>query len=538
MWVAPMESAPVESRHFRGSSVVRLPLVSLLSLILLLLWSGVAPRALHAADSQSSGPKESTAALSQIRAIAESALGSGFSAVRGGVDFAWKRVRGYPILLNVDGFGRAELQFSKVRRLTDGRGGKYALLQGVARVRSRGPARAEVGPRQVVVASAAVSLGKGSLQQGASIPDRSGTATRGRILFSVAGHHGIPAFAAVRDSVGEGGGSAAERVSAVTGLALSGKSCSREPLEVAFATGGVSPGISQPFTLAAVASGVSKRLTVGIDADQSMVSRYGPNLFLELAASHNQVDAVYQSQLGIQLSLVYQHSELADLPWPRSIRDSEALLDSFRRYGEQTRFLGTVDLKHLFTRRELLDSVLGISYQDAACQFPGYSYGLTQYVNRELGWVITAHEFGHNLGATHTTGIMGASLGSPPPTSFASVSQREIRSYLGDVGGQCSGGLGPRREARLSVTTSKQKGKFLVKILPKETLSQCSVGYYTRAKGSSKRIISSKNIAGFSPQNGKTITLRISSATNRPAVLGVTVGCRARVPSLFEFSLP
>jgi hypothetical protein len=74
--------------------------------------------------------------------------------------------------------------------------------------------------------------------------------------------------------------------------------------------------------------------------------------------------------------------------------------------------------------------VIGLAYLSTACQ-AGSNFGIVQHVNEALDHVVLAHELGHILGASHTTeGVMGASLGETPPTSFSTVSQSEIGDYV------------------------------------------------------------------------------------------------------------
>src|SRR5262249_49274352 len=94
--------------------------------------------------------------------------------------------------------------------------------------------------------------------------------------------------------------------------------------------------------------------------------------------------------------------------------------------------------------KELENATIGTAYIEALCRFTGNgraAYGLSRSVSGVQQIAITAHEIGHNLGASHPnqqvplpTGcnntIMSSSVGTTPQLDFCQYSVNEIANYL------------------------------------------------------------------------------------------------------------
>ncbi len=183
-----------------------------------------------------------------------------------------------------------------------------------------------------------------------------------------------------------------------------------------------------------------KVLTISTDADPEWYSKYGENSNAEIASIINAAEVIYQRQLGVNFRLVRQHVYTDQSPYTTT--SSGALLTAFSENPENVTNLGdgssqfddVVDLKHLFTGRDLDGSVIGIAYIGAVCVAPQYSYGVTQSYVAGATMGIFAHEIGHNLGGFHdvsdVNGLMYPSVRVPPAEQFSTASVAEISSHL------------------------------------------------------------------------------------------------------------
>jgi hypothetical protein len=153
----------------------------------------------------------------------------------------------------------------------------------------------------------------------------------------------------------------------------------------------------------------------------------------------NQVDGIYQSQLSLSLRVVYQHSWSTSSE-PYSSSTPSSLLDQFRSHWEANFGSVNYDLAHMWTGRDLEGSVVGIAYLGVVCNSRSYSYGISQNLNSAPAkYILTAHEIGHNFGATHTeqanppqpncsNTIMNSSVGTG--TTFCQFSKNEVATHV------------------------------------------------------------------------------------------------------------
>jgi hypothetical protein len=190
------------------------------------------------------------------------------------------------------------------------------------------------------------------------------------------------------------------------------------------------------------ATTLAKVVTISTDADPELYAIYGEGANAEIAATLNAAEAIFERQLGIRFAMVRQHVYIGASPYVSN--DSSALLGSFAKNPANIANLSfspltfnqDVDVKILFTGKELLGNVIGLSYVGAVCWSPQNAYGLVQNINRELNITTLAHELGHLLGAAHDTsdanGIMYPNLGIK--RDFSPVSVAQINRTLANNG--------------------------------------------------------------------------------------------------------
>lgn len=194
----------------------------------------------------------------------------------------------------------------------------------------------------------------------------------------------------------------------------------------------------------APSSTLQRVITISTDADQEWYQRYGEQSNAIIASYINTAEAIYNRQLGIRFRLVKQHVYADGSPYLSS--DAGDLLTTFVRNPDNGTNLGEkaatfqddIDLKHLFTGKDIDGSIIGIAYIGVVCAVPTLSYGVTQAYMEVANPAIFAHEVGHNFGASHDTsdrtGLMYPSISIPPADRFSDTSLGEITTHLSKYG--------------------------------------------------------------------------------------------------------
>ena len=177
------------------------------------------------------------------------------------------------------------------------------------------------------------------------------------------------------------------------------------------------------------------------EADNEYVNALGgpANAINEILSILNQVEGVYEMELGISFEITFQNVwDTAADPYS-STSDSIQLLNEFANHWNSNFMNVSRDLTHLWTGKNM-GGVLGRAHQSVACIFPSLSYGLSRVDDRvPLKYNTPAHEIGHNLGATHADGIPECvgSIMRPTTTSglsFCEYSRSEITQYVTQAG--------------------------------------------------------------------------------------------------------
>ena len=208
---------------------------------------------------------------------------------------------------------------------------------------------------------------------------------------------------------------------------------------------------------------LTKVITISTDADPEWYAKYGDTSNAVIASILNTAEAIYERQLGIRFRIVRQHVYTDTSPYTST--DSGTLLRLFTGNSENKSNLGTgsgdfndqVDVKHLFTGKDMDGSVIGIAYIGTVCAAPALSYGVTQAYIEAATPGIFAHEVGHNFGAFHDvsdrSGLMYPSISIPSATRFSDVSLNEISEHLGRNNGCISNEMMTPRESSPEVPT-------------------------------------------------------------------------------------
>jgi hypothetical protein len=189
---------------------------------------------------------------------------------------------------------------------------------------------------------------------------------------------------------------------------------------------------------------LARVLTISTDADQEWYQRYGEQSNAVIAGIINSAEALFHKELGLRFRIVQQHV-YADAS-PYNTTNPSKLLSLFAMNPENASnlsvspasFHSDVDLKHLFTGKDLDGSVIGIAYIGAVCALPTLSYGITQSYMDIVNPAIFAHELGHNFGAMHDPssreGLMYPAISIPPAQGFSPVSLAEMNRHFSKYG--------------------------------------------------------------------------------------------------------
>ena len=166
-----------------------------------------------------------------------------------------------------------------------------------------------------------------------------------------------------------------------------------------------------------------------------------------------QVDGLYEAQLGVSLRVSFQRVWTTNTD-PYTLTDASAALEEFADNYDNSFGTGPLparDITHMFTGKSFDGNTIGIAYRAVVCDIPDASYGISESrfssVN-ELRVSVTAHEIGHNFGATHPNqevvvppscnpSIMNSSVQNQATPTFCPFSRDQITSHLTGSGGSC-----------------------------------------------------------------------------------------------------
>jgi hypothetical protein len=188
-----------------------------------------------------------------------------------------------------------------------------------------------------------------------------------------------------------------------------------------------------------------QQIELATDADQQYVANFGSASAAnaEILSILNMTEGVYESELNLTLTVVYQHTwSTAD---PYNATSMNTLLDSFLNYWNANLPTTSIhrDAAHLFTGKTVALSA-GLAYVGTMCRNPLYAYGISGFINWAPGkYLVPTHEIGHNLGANHVDAtqncantIMNATVTGTTPLTFCTYSRNEIGTFV-SANGSC-----------------------------------------------------------------------------------------------------
>jgi len=187
------------------------------------------------------------------------------------------------------------------------------------------------------------------------------------------------------------------------------------------------------------------------EADNEYVTALGSsdNAANEILDILNQVEGVYQSELGLTFEVVFQHSWNTTSD-PYSSTAASTILQEFTSHWNSNFSNVNYDLAHMWTGKNLDGSTVGIAWKGVSCT-KSYAYGVSQRLTgTPAKSILTAHEMGHNFGGDHVSTsnpgqgdcgntIMNPSIGTG--FSFCPFSRDQIGTHVS----QNSGCLGQQQ---------------------------------------------------------------------------------------------
>ncbi|MGI8734791.1 MAG: M12 family metallo-peptidase [Pyrinomonadaceae bacterium] len=157
----------------------------------------------------------------------------------------------------------------------------------------------------------------------------------------------------------------------------------------------------------------------------------------EIISVMNQVEGLYNTQFGLQFTIVFQNV-WATSGDPYTSTEASAALPEFRNYWNANHGSVPRDLAHMWTGKSFDGSTIGIAYRPGlACPLDQFGYGMSERISSSpQKFILSAHEIGHNFNATHADSepgcantIMGTTLGSNTIQSFCPFSVGQIETH-------------------------------------------------------------------------------------------------------------
>jgi len=183
----------------------------------------------------------------------------------------------------------------------------------------------------------------------------------------------------------------------------------------------------------------NRQVELATEADFDYVNYFGSSAAAntEILNIMNQVDGLYQAEMGVTFKITYQHTWTADND-PYSTTVSDDMLTEFTNYWNAN-INQPRDMAHMWTGRQMEGNTIGIAWLGTLCQYSAtYAYGVSMRISSNLKSSLSAHEIGHNLGASHpdqqgqSASCAGTIMNSVVGQSFdfCQFSRDEMNGYL------------------------------------------------------------------------------------------------------------
>ncbi len=176
------------------------------------------------------------------------------------------------------------------------------------------------------------------------------------------------------------------------------------PMNGAQALSAVTSELNKRFTIQA--AGATKRIQIGIVGDAAFRAQYASDADANDAVliRMNNVDGFYSAQLGIEIqtpSIKIYGTDPAVLTGATDPDDPNQLLSQVATLRRNDRTQLSYALTHLYTGRDLNGDTVGVAFKGTLCGSVAASLTESRGFGVFIDSLITAHEIGHNFGASH-----------------------------------------------------------------------------------------------------------------------------------------
>jgi hypothetical protein len=192
----------------------------------------------------------------------------------------------------------------------------------------------------------------------------------------------------------------------------------------------VAPDSFSPFKVIEIATEADGEYTTALGSSAAANS--------DILSVMNQIQAIYQRDIGLTFSVVFQHTWTDPASDPYTANgDAVAILNEFTTEWNRNFASTPRDVAHLWTGRNL-GGPAGIAWTGVVCLDGAHSYGLSDLETiSPFRVTIPAHEIGHNLNASHCDGqagcdnsIMVATQDQNNTQAFCQFSINEITNFV------------------------------------------------------------------------------------------------------------
>jgi hypothetical protein len=193
-----------------------------------------------------------------------------------------------------------------------------------------------------------------------------------------------------------------------------------------------------------------QNIEVATEFDGQYYAAFGnPGSFTRIQGIVNGVNGIYNSQLGLNLVITYQHGWSSISGDPYTSLSASTSLNQFRDWWNANRSGIARDIAHKWSGKDFSGGTIGIAWVGVVCNAPSYSYGISQDISGSAQRNrLTAHEVGHNLSAGHDNQtpvcsgvscngfgpIMCSAIQSSGTNTFSSCSLSSINNHVANNG--------------------------------------------------------------------------------------------------------